>query len=268
MCVTLHPAKMGGTSVLTYSVIDDDPRQTHITAYQNTAANLVPAPNFMLLHFPGSDLRLVDGPQRTRNFMRDVTRDLPQLVPTTISRGGSALTYGASSARVEAYGDSYHVVLAERVSEIPGLLSQVPESRRPIMDSHLDDLLSWYGEHFPDYVFALACFNGSVEPTYPIVVQYFPDNDDVLFAPGLDAHDGRLPVLGAPVERNFRVAFGDMGDNLPIKVRYTDTISLDWAPSSVAGFVYNTVGPNGDFVVPLLDLEMGLNGRELIADLV
>lgn len=265
MCVTLRPAIMNHTSAMTTTVFNgDDPRSTHISAYQNVASNRAPGANCMLLHFPGTDIELVTGPERTHNFMRDITRGLPVIGSTEPTRG---VTRG-KDARVQEYGSAYTVVLAERTGDIADALGRVPEDRRPELDARFRDMIEWYEQQFSDYSFVLACFSGDVNPTYPIAVQYFPLNDDELFVPGLDAHDGGLPRIGEEIERSFRVAFGVQSTELPTPVRYTDPTWPDWAPDSVAGFVLDGRGPNNDFVVPLLDLQEGLTGEDLIADLV
>lgn len=268
MCITSAPAEMGSTRAYTYANLDtSDSHNWHVTGYQNTARNLSPAPNCMMLHFPGSQLRLVDGgPEHTKTMMEDITRDLPALEET---RGLSRSFAAPGAAQVVEYGD-YHVVVAQNAHDIPRALDHIPDWRRPMLTRSLMDLIGWYGANFPGYSFVLACFSGSVNPTHPIVVEYIPHNDDVLFIPGLDGHDGQLPSVGAPMHRDFRVAFGYEGNVQPFTVNYRDDIAHQrWAPRDVTGFWDNrTVGPNQDYVVSLQDTNFGLAGNELLLELI
>lgn len=264
MCVTLKPAMIGQLSVMTYAIIDNDPRATHVSAMQVAASNRAPGANCMVFHFPGNQLQLVHGPEQTKTFMRDITQNLPEVE----MRSQLTAPVTAVDPRIEDYGDDYTVVLAEHTGEIPDALASVPEDRRPDITERFQMMIAWYEDQFPDYGFVLACFNGDVNPTHPIVVQYHPHSDDVLFAPGLIAHDGNLPKLSSPVDQKSLVAFGVQRVTLQSEVQYADRVSSDWAPRTVSGFSLHGTGANLDFMVPLLNLEEGFSGEELYADLV
>jgi hypothetical protein len=273
MCVTTAPAELGGTSAFTYATLNTtDPRTLHVSGYQNYATNKSSLPNCMLLHFPGDELEMVSGPERTRHFMEDLTQGLQELVYIPRFRSLGNEVVGSRSVKVQAYGD-YHVVLAEHPGDILDALEQVPENRRPPRTGMLEDLVAWYRSSFSDYSFVLACFDGQVAPRHPIVVQYVPHNDDVLFVPGIDAHDGTLPRPGHPMQRDIKVAFASESHPQPQKVVYHDSFihapSTYWAPTDVAGFHDNrSDGPNQDYIVPLLSLDEGLNGADLVEELV
>lgn len=103
----------------------------------------------------------------------------------------------------------------------------------------------------------------------PIMVSYHPDNDDVLFIPGLDSHDGELPKLGQGMPRDIQVAFGIQSVDLTHAVTQQPSFRDAWAPQSVSGFWDNrSDGANTDYAVARESLLMGMNGRELIEDLV
>lgn len=268
MCVSASPAELGGTRAYTWHTLGHpDPQRPswHVTAYQNFARNLGADPNCMLLHFPGSNLNLVRGPELTRFLMQDVTSYLPELIPTPTFRGASS-----SKTVVEDYGD-YTVILAESAAHILEALEQVPEHRRPKRSTKLEALVEWYHTYYPDYAFVLACFAEGATPQHPIVVEYVPNNDDVLFIPGLDCHTGEIPEVGVMMQRDFWVAFGsELHQQATGDIRYSDSCTKGayWAPKSVVGFRDNAEGPNKDYVVPLLSVEEGLNGRELLDVLV
>jgi len=264
MCVTAGPANIRGTRTYVYAAtLDDAP--VHVCGYQNEAESLAGG-NCMFLNFAGSNLALVRGPELTNGFMHDMTAGLEELVHTRSIRGG-LFTLGARSMWVEDYGD-YTVILAQEPNDILSALSQVPHHRRPVQDRELEAKIDFYMSRFGQDSFALACFDGAVKPQHPITVSYRPRDPQVLTIPGLDGHDGRLPEVGAPVFRGFRVAFAAQGLTLPHWVHYTQAgiSGKRWAPSSVAGFVDNRFdGPNGDYVVPISALYAGLTGRELAA---
>ena len=263
MCVTFVPAQTGVTSVYTYRTNAGD-----VTAYQNSAVNLGPTPNCMLLHYPAIDgLELLKGPHLTRTLMADVTDQLPELQPHGRTRG---LTFGAESSRgatVEEYGD-YHVVLAKSADDLLTVLDEVPPSRRPVVTRSLVELVDWYQATFPGWAFVLACFDQSINPEHPIVVRYQPQDQDTLFAPGLEAHDGSAPLVGGPGNRRFKVAFALDGHELSLKVDHQGITNRRWAPSSVSGFYDNRPGMNRDYVVRVDDLLDGKHGAELARELV
>ncbi|HZM63795.1 MAG TPA: hypothetical protein VFB59_01535 [Candidatus Saccharimonadales bacterium] len=221
----------------------------------------------MFLNYAGTNLRLVRGPERTRTFMDDMTFRLPELV--RVPSAGSMFDFAFGSRAelvVEDFGD-YTVILAQGPDDILSVLDQVPDHRRPGRTKRLEEMIGFYMSWSPEDSFVLACFDSEVEPRHPIVVSYEPRNADVLTIPGLDGHDGKVPLPGAPVFRDFKVAFGVQGmDNLPIQVGYGDygVQGQPWAPNCVTGFVDNRPdGPNGDYVVPVWAVEQGLGGSVL-----
>lgn len=267
MCVTAEPADIKDTRTFVYAT-EVDGRPLHVSGYQNKARTFGGG-NCMFLNFAGSNLRLIRGPERTRYLMRDMTSDLPELVDVPRMRGGMLLG-GSRGISVEDYGD-YTVILAQGPDDILSALGEVPAHRRPYHSARLqamvDFYMSWYGLDS----FVLACFDGSAEPQHPITVGYEPRNSQVLTIPGLDGHDGMVPVVGDPVYRGFHVAFGVHDAVLPYRVRYTDSWvgEMSWAPSTVTGFIDNRPdGPNGDYVVPISAIRQGLAGVELAATLV
>lgn len=261
MCVTASPATIRSTRTYVHAT-DLGGGPVHVCGYQNQAQTFNGG-NCMFLNFAGTGLELVRGPELTHSFMRDMTMSLEELIYVPRMRGGSS--YGARGISVETYGD-YTVILAQQPGDILSVLSEVPANRRPQRTPQLEAMVGFYMSEFGQDSFVLACFDGLVKPQHPITVAYQPRNSDVLTIPGLDGHDGKVPAIGAPVYRDFRVAFAAAELELPHRVRYSDgsIAGTPWAPSSVAGFVDNRLdGPNGDYVVPISALRQGLNGRQL-----
>jgi hypothetical protein len=269
MRATPHAAHTEDTRTYVYAT-DLGNGPVHVCGYQNRTLTRAGG-NCMFLNFAGTNLKLVRGPERTRSFMRDVTAQLPELVLTK-SRGRTRSLRGGGSrgVTIEDYGD-YTIILAQQPEDILFALRRVPEDRRPARTRRLSEMINFYMSWCPLDSFALACFSGSAVPKHPIAVSYQPRNPKFLTIPGLDAYDGNLPRRGAPVERNFRVAFGVRGVRLPHAVNYRDAgvAGRPWAPSSVAGFVDNRKGgPNGDYVVPVDVVRRGRSGRALAKKLV
>jgi len=266
MCVTAGVANISDTETYVYATdLGDGP--VHVCGYQNRAQTLTGG-NAMFLNFAGSNLRVVRGPENTRNFMRAMTYRLPTLAPSLRSRG--MIPKGGPSIRVEQYGD-YDLVLAQGPGDILSALGQVSPQRRPADTRSLREMIGFYMSFYPEDSFVLACWDGVAKPTHPITVSYRPRNASVLTIPGLDGHDGRTPVIGAPVMRNFHVAFALQEVKLPLEVRYGQEgiTGQPWAPASVTGFVDNRpAGPNGDYIIPVKAVRKGLLGANLAKHLV
>lgn len=267
MCVTSSPAAIDMTSVFTLVTQEQEGGVVrHVTGYQNRAKDLSGKPNCMFLHIPCTDdIKLVDGPQQTTNLMQAITRDLPEVETHPVTRGLISATHPGPP--VFKYGD-YDVVLASNPDDILGAIERVTEDRRPTVDDNFVRMAGWYRDNFSDHSFILACFNGLVNPRHPIVVSYIPHNDDVVFAPGLDAHDGYLPVIGSKMPRDFAVAFAVAGVELPINVHHHGAANATgawWAPETVTGFYDNRrEGTNSDYVIAIEDLAVGSPGHELL----
>ena len=259
MCVTSAPALISNTQVYAYvPPADGGHPQRHLCGYQNQAKTR--GPNCMFLDFAGDKLVLVPGPEYTRNLMNDITRDLPTLEVVPSTKGQ---LYRGRGVQVQNYGD-YTVLAAKNPSAILDELAQVDPLRRPERTPQLEAMADFYTAYAPNRSFVLACFNGEVRPKHPIVVSYVPHDPEVLTIPGLDGHDGHPPTPGAPVYRNFQVAFGHANAQLPHQVRYSGPVNAAWAPPSVGGFVDNREdGPNGDYTVQVWALRDGLTAASL-----
>jgi hypothetical protein len=232
---------------------DGEP-QRHIVGYQNEAESLL-GDNFMLLNFAGTDLRLVRGPEHTTTMMSDITRSLQQLV---VAQGGSrsgGLRDGSYSVQIEEYGD-YTIFLSQSPSAIVEAVMDHPASSSYDAASIRDLAVSaeYFEQHYPFDSFLVPMFKRGVKvkPTHPIVVSYVPRQPECITVPGLDGHDGTMPIIGSQVVRNFKLAFGVHGVDLH-PVRYKDAnVSPLWAPESIVGFVDNRFrGANGNYSLPI-----------------
>ena len=250
MCVTLNPAEMTGTRAYAYAAPAVNGVARHVVGYQNTAKNLSAMPNSMFQNYPGTDLQMVQPAVHTYTLMEDMTASLLEVVPSRKLRGGGR--YGSRSAVIEEFGD-YTIVRANDPHGILAVLNEVREDRRPLIDGQLGAMADFFKEKKPHDSFVLACFDGNVKPEHPIIVSYVPRDPNVLAVPGLDGHDGFVPTIGAPVYRNFSVAFGVYGMSDGHQVSYGDhSVDPLWAPERIVGFVDNRPdGRNGDYALPI-----------------
>lgn len=268
MCVTSGPAVITDTKTFAVAKKPNGGAHRHIVGYQNKSRSN--GPTCMFLHYQGSDLQMVNGPELTTSLMDDMTWRLPELVYVPRMRGGGTLSgdFPTRGITVVDYGD-YTNVIAHSTGDMLPALTLVRPDRRPVVTRELREMIDFYMSWAPNASFVLACFNGDTQPKHPIVVSYVPNDPDVLTIPGLDGHDGKVPVPGSPVYHGFAVAFAIEGEELPHVVHYDDNVAgRVWAPRTVAGFVDNRPeSPNVDYVVTLDAVRSGLTGRELAAAL-
>lgn len=266
MCVTSGPAIMTNTLVYGYVPLprEGEP-QRHVVGYQNEAESLL-GDNFMLLNYAGTDLRLVRGPEHTTSMMTDMTRGLQELIELRSWRGGDGTRGDTYGVTVEEYGD-YTIFLSQSASAIVDAIMDHPGSSS--FDSgairQLALSAAYFEEHYPLDSFLVPMFKHGVKvkPTHPIVVDYVPRQPEFLTVPGLDGHDGSMPIIGTPVGRDFTLAFGVQGVDLH-PVHYKDaSVSPLWAPESIVGFIDNRFnGPNGNYSLPLEVLRTFTDDRE------
>lgn len=199
MCCTIEPSSVSGTIV---SCIEARHPTTgkliHVVGYKNKAKSGVA--NAMLLPFP-SRVRMghtnVVDTQQCKEIMSDyVLAACPPMF----------LCFGDSGGVDVFDAGSYTVVLASNASEIPAALGQVPADRRPALNQEYFDA---YAAIYPanDWQLALCCWNGDVDAE-PIMWWYEPNDPTRLFLPGLDAHDGKPPVLDSMVDVDHTLVVG------------------------------------------------------------
>lgn len=259
MCCTLHPAVLSNT-VLYAGEAEREGRLVHVLGYQNKAANLADGPNAMILPFPSSKFM---GPKNCLESegLRWLMNDLAaSITPHRFARSKSS-TVGAvyGSSRVLTFDSGiYTVVLAEDARDIPSALHKVPEEKRPDIN---DKIFDAYARFYQGWPIALCCFNAKKQVEQdPLIWWYEPADRDVLFAPALDAHDGRPPVLDRQVKVDHTVVFGSALHPKGVTVRPRREIPDHVKPfiaTRVVGYKYtNNMMLNGDFSIPKSRLEL------------
>ena len=277
MCITFGPAHLSSTLLYAAEVIHDG-RIVHVLGYQNSAKNLAPGPNAMILPFPTAEpmtsANILDTSQ-CPNILLDYAASLKQRSDRR-SRGLGEMTKG-----VQVFDSgNFTVVLADRPTDIPKALQLVPEARRPEPNTNV---LAAFERIYPGWPIALCCFNTrEMAKPDPLLWWYVPKNKDQLFMPALDAHDGGPPKLDAMVDVDHTVMVGSYeGIAQDTDYPYPEVNFKDRIPMDVGAFLVNRVvgmrggirghrdGPlqsvdngagfqgqtvNGDFVIPIADV--------------
>jgi len=258
MCVTLHDARLGRTALAGWRYPG---RQTHCLAYGNEPENRSGKPNVMLLHIP-----LAYGAVLTRDnfipaqglgrFLEDMWRAAPKW-----PGGETARTLGSREVRgsVSVFSmGSYTWVTATQADpdDIAAALDEVPAHRRPAISRQL---IGFYQRTWP-YALALGCFSTrSGDPAEPAVIEYPPQDWDILRMPATDAH-GTIPAWGERVRVDHRIIIGTGELGLGGPVTYTernqmDPLLRDTLPSrTVAAEIPGAMLWNGDFYVNFREL--------------
>ena len=267
MCVCAGPATL--TDTIVYVGRTDHPAHGYVEVlgYQNTAASAAAGPNAMLLHLPSG------GRMSAANFIRvgageDPLADMAAVIPARWASAAAWMdgTMGGDG-RVQVFEhDVYTVVLSEDATRIPDALGMVPARRRPRVSA---ELTAFYGTAFPGWTIALCCFdNADARRARPLMLWYEPFEPELLRLPGLDCHTGGVPVPGERVDREHLLILGadDAPPDAAVRVRYRPRMRHDlrrFLPDRVTGVwvVDEAHTPdlfaNGDFVLPLADLNAG-----------
>lgn len=245
MCITLHASKLSGTRIYAGEALRDGV-YVHVLAYQNKASNLQKGPNAMILPLPAKGVLSADNAIDTRTFKGFLDDIANSTKNPAFGRRGAATngSRGGSRALVFDVG-SYTVVLAQ-AHEVSAALERVSANKRPTLNS---EVLASFGENYPEWPLAVCCWDGEIEPE-PLLFWYEPRNPEMLFAPSLDAHDGRAPSE-EPVLVDTIVSFGStISPTGRLPIRYRNPIpdqASQLLPERAVGELVHSRLPNGDF---------------------
>ncbi|MBI5516043.1 MAG: hypothetical protein HY909_19830 [Deltaproteobacteria bacterium] len=272
MCCSVTPGqtvRFSETTLYAAEVLHQD-RVAHVLGYQNRAEILAepPArsllqrisdalrgashvPNAMLLPFPAEPRSMTASNVVDTSRIPRVLQDLALAVrpPTPQAKGISrSLALAPASVQVFEAAGIYTVVLAEDAREIPGALGAVRPERRPPLNAALFDA---YARWYPGWTMALCCFNNTEAAlALPLVWWYRPARPEALFLPGLDAHTGDLPDLGATVETDHTLAVSSHALTKGQQVYYRDPLPPEgprWFLPRALGGVFEGSALNGDW---------------------
>src|SRR5580765_6067361 len=238
MCVTLHDARLGQTTIAGWRVPE---RRTHCLLYGNEPENRAGVPNAMILHIPvapGTELTQENflPTAGLRFVLEDMWRAAPKFRELRETRG----TYGAGLAKgsvsVFTMG-AYTWVVANRADAdmISDALEWIPEYVRPRISR---GLIGFYLRTWPDDALAIGCFSKAG-------------------GKATDAH-GEIPDLRARVRVNHRLIVGTTELGLGGTVRFREFGTMDarlarllfaGASQVVAAELLDIPMANGDFYV-------------------
>jgi hypothetical protein len=266
MCCSLHPANFSET-LLYAAETELKGTLVHVLGYQNQAENLTTGPNAMLLPIPAKtpmghgnavDMRAA------KNVLKDYqTAITPRTRSMSFSKGMRSDYDSLDEVQVFDHG-SYTIALSQDASAIPGALDRVPVEKRPPGNQAIFDA---YAKLYPDWSFALCCWDGSVKAE-PMLWWYEPKDTDSLFLPTLDAHDGRPPKVGHRVDVDHTVLVGSLLRPSGYNVWFTDfhgekvtnDLLAPFLATRIVGKQIDQTMPNGDFRYPLDKLKTGQGG--------
>jgi hypothetical protein len=255
MCCTLQPAHLSKTTLYAGEATHRD-KLVHVLAYQNNAKNYYSGPNAMILPFPASEPMGPENCLEAEN-LKWVMSDLAKAVRPPPRRDRSpvygALLRSATARSVSVFeSGTYTVVLAENANDIPMALDRVPKNKRPAIN---EEVFDFYANQYKDWPIALCCFESKREmESDPLIWWFEPKYKQTLFAPAVDAHDGHAPDLKQTVRVDHAVVFGSAINPKGNQVRFRNKLPphlRDFIPESVVGREYDSIMPNGDFILPI-----------------
>lgn len=235
----------------------------HVLLYENTSQSNNRGPQAMFIHVSAGKPLTPENLINTKGA-GDILGEMEYAVfpPKFDYESLGSMRIGSASlgsSFVTEVGD-YHVIVAERPTDIPKLLHLVPEEKRPPLNIALHE---WYEKVRPGASGVLACFNNDTfrkKENHPFMLVYKPKDPDIFEVPGIDEHTGNLPDLNAMVDRDFMIFFGSdrMAKGEGVKWGRDDIKSevAQYLPQRIIGKQFYNRTKNGDFVanrVPLLN---------------
>lgn len=249
MCVSIHASEMRATKIYAGEAIRDG-KYVHVLSYQNEAVSLSSGPNAMILPIPAvGEL----GPKNaidTRQFPKFIGDIAETTKLPTLGFGGKSLRSEAQAAQVFDVGN-YTVALGSSIWNALEACLSIPQDKRPTGIN--PEIVSNLAKLYKDWSFAICCWKGDIKPE-PLLWWFEPKYPHVLFAPGLDAHDGNPPLAGSPVPVDTIITFGStLKPTGFAPIRYSGKIPTEVAsllPTYAVGQKINSLLLNGDYSYP------------------
>ena len=251
MCISTKPSRMSDTTIYAGHARLDD-KFVHVLGYQNTADNLHDGPNAMILPLPTrvpvSQKNVIDV-SGLDNLMKDFRDAIEPATKGGNYRGFLGDDMRKSKAIVFDSG-AYTVVLAQDAMDIPEALKRVPENKRPEANM---ELFKEFRVMYPNWPVAVCCYDGSIKTT-PMFWWFEPIYPGMLFAPALDAHNGKPPDLDVEVGVDHMLVFGSTmlaaaGNTVPYSKEPSQEL-FSFLPKKVVGTSVRGSLLNGDFWYP------------------
>lgn len=278
MCCSVSPGvpvHFSNTVLYAAEMLRENGEIGHVLGYQNKAQNNAgsnngfggllqklfnkPTANAMILPFPAVPQSMSKASILNTKNCPDILQDMARAIAPPEQLKPRSVTFAAAAApqaRVQVFEAAgiYTVVLAQDARDIPDALAQVPKEKRPSLNA---ELFAAYAEWYPNWTFALCCFNNQKAAlAHPMLWWYKPMFADRLFLPTLDGHTGEVPNLKAQVEVDHTLAVSSykMEGGIPVFYR-GNILALDsYLARQVIGEKYNRRMANGDFVCSVEDV--------------
>lgn len=206
MCVTSNKAHLHGTKV---GLLINLLTRTHTLFYQNEMVNLASGPNCMILPILGE--MLPNGLTDTTVYGKFMEEIVKQTAIQSKNASRSAVSFGGKGITMEKVG-KYDIIIAKgaETEDIVAALSMVDENKCPTIPA---DLLNWYKDFYQNPQLLICCFdNADEERAQPIMVEFTPRVFEKVLLPGADSHDGKVPRIGSPTDRDHTLVLGVYGN--------------------------------------------------------
>lgn len=140
---------------------------------------------------------------------------------------------------------------------------------QPRNTARLQAIISMLKSGYSDHSIIAIAFDGSITMDEPLIFSYVPDNDDLLFAPGIGPiHVQGFDVNDVDVTVGFSVEESQSGEEVHYRP-YGHLANEIWAPRRVCGFTDSSkANRSSSYSVARDDIMMGLCGTELQAALI
>jgi hypothetical protein len=278
MCCSVSPGvpvHFSNTVLYAAEMLQENGDFVHVLGYQNKAQNHVgkakriggllqkffntPTGNAMILPFPAVPQSMSKANVLNTKNCPDILQSMAKALTPPEHLRSPSVTFAAAAApqpRVQVFEAAgiYTVVLAQDALDIPAALKQVPKEKRPSLNA---ELFAAYAEWYPNWTFALCCFNNqNAALAHPMLWWYKPMFADRLFLPTLDGHTGEVPNLKAQVDVDHTLVVSSYQMQNGNPVFYTDNIlALDsYLARKVIGQKYQSRLMNGDFICDIKDV--------------
>lgn len=251
MCITTSEADLSKTVVYGGRAVHEG-KNVHVLAYQNKAESFS-GPNAMFLPIP-SDIPMTSKNLVDTSKFPDFLDDIAYASKNSrLARGLDHDSFAGDVGIAEVFDvGSYTVIIASNLKQVPEALERVPEKRRPAFS---DAFLRGMQGLYPSDQVLICCFDGSIEAE-PILCWYVPRNEDRIFIPTMDAHNGGSPNLEVRVRTDHKILTGHFSAAKTYnRVEYTSEIPEEvkhLLPEFSNGLYWGRYSKNNDSFVHFL----------------
>jgi len=253
MCITINHAALSKTKILSLPI----PNGNHFIAYSNSVKNLSGKPNAMILAIPGkTQPSWFHNTEKYKDFLTEITEK------ATMNNWLGILSKGMRSAKSLSFEQfelgMYTIGLADSFEGAEEFINSLSDNKKPEVS---EELKNFFKTEYTGWSFAVCCFDSTKAiDAQPIAFEYTPFNEDFLYFPSLDAHDGGAPNLREQVRTDHTIIFEHTGRMDKNKTYYMESVKLD---ASVPEFLQerkyriahmNGYAKNGDTFIKISEM--------------